>query len=344
MGGIDRPFVSIVMPVLNEQAYIARAIDTIVPRADDPIDYELMILDGGSTDHTLAIVEAVAAKNPRLRLLYNERRTQAAAMNIAAAAADPRSVYLVRADCHSTYPRGFVSGRIATLREKQVASVVVRMRTLGRTCMQKAIAAAQNSLLGNGGSAHRMQQSCGYVDHGHHAAFTRAAFVAVGGYDESFTHNEDAEFDVRLARGGGRIYLDDVSIDYYPRGDLKSLALQYFSFGWGRASTLVKHRARPRLRQLLPLLVVLGCGGAVLLSIFNVLFLIPVVLYVGVCLLWGAALAIRTGDRCCLASGAGAMVMHFSWGIGCISRVMRLGLDRVLAETDRSLRPSTDRT
>jgi NADH:ubiquinone oxidoreductase subunit 5 (subunit L)/multisubunit Na+/H+ antiporter MnhA subunit len=38
-----------------------------------------------------------------------------------------------------------------------------------------------------------------WIDHGHHALFKTTAFLAAGGYDESFSHNEDAEFDARLA-------------------------------------------------------------------------------------------------------------------------------------------------
>ena len=39
-----------------------------------------------------------------------------------------------------------------------------------------------------------------WADHGHHALMRISAFRAVGGYDESFSHNEDAELDYRLGR------------------------------------------------------------------------------------------------------------------------------------------------
>ena len=43
-----------------------------------------------------------------------------------------------------------------------------------------------------------LSRKSGYVDHGHHAAFRAASFKAIGGYDETFSHNEDAEFDGAL--------------------------------------------------------------------------------------------------------------------------------------------------
>ena len=76
------------------------------------------------------------------------------------------------------------------------------MRTKGTGLFQKATALAQNSRLGNGGSQHREGGAGRWTDHGHHALMRLDAFRAVGGYDETFSHNEDAELDYRLAAGG----------------------------------------------------------------------------------------------------------------------------------------------
>jgi succinoglycan biosynthesis protein ExoA len=102
-----KQFVSIVMPALDEERYIADAIASIVPDASD-LEYELLVLDGGSTDRTRAIVAELAATNPRIRVIHNAKRIQSAGVNLAARFADPRAAYLVRADCHIRYPVGFV--------------------------------------------------------------------------------------------------------------------------------------------------------------------------------------------------------------------------------------------
>ncbi|HRE42538.1 MAG TPA: succinoglycan biosynthesis protein exoa, partial [Terricaulis sp.] len=95
-----------------------------------------------------------------------------------------------------------------------------------------------------------------FTDHGHHALMRTAAFRAVGGYDESFSHNEDAELDHRLIGNGARILLaGDIVVDYYPRATLRGLWRQYYMFGRGRAKTVAKHRIPLKPRQLAPALI-----------------------------------------------------------------------------------------
>lgn len=312
----SKPFVSIVMPALDEERYISKAIASILPRSDD-IDWEVLVADGGSRDATCAIVEQIAAAEPRVRLLRNEKRIQAAAVNLGARHADPRARCLVRADCHAEYPAGFVERCVRTLVAAGVAAVVVPMHTKGTTCMQMAIAGAQNSKLGNGGAAHRLSGQSGLVEHGHHAAIDLRTFLELGGYDERFTHNEDAELDKRLTDAGKLIHLDaGAAVTYYPRSNLLALARQYFRFGAGRANTLIKHRDRPRLRQLLPLVAFLLCLASVALAAIDTIYLGAAATYLLVCLAWGAVLALKEREPCLLLSGIAAVTMHMSWAVG----------------------------
>lgn len=316
---VHRPYVTIAMPALNEERYIETAIRSIKP-ATDAFDWELLVVDGGSTDRTRVLVDRLARSDPRIKLLTNDRRIQAVAVNLAERRADARSGVLVRADCHAAYPERFVERCVAALANHRTASIVVPMFATGATCLQKAIAAAQNSRLGNGGSAHRQGNWSGYVEHGHHAAFDRAAFAAIGGYDERFTHNEDAEFDHRLTASGQRIFLDgDLHIAYFPRDTLRSLARQYFAYGRGRARTILKHRLVPRLRQLAPVGVVLGLLAALAVSPWDARFLTLPLLYAFACLAWGTALGLTRREPCVALSGIAAIVMHVAWGTGFIA-------------------------
>lgn len=311
-----KPFVTIAMPALNEERYIARALVSLT-RISDALDWELLVLDGGSTDETAAIVESFSERDPRIRLVANERRIQSAAVNKAAATGDARARFLVRADCHAEYPAGFVESCVEEIGRRDAVSVVVPMRTLGVTCFQKAVATAQNSRLGNGGAAHRIAGASTYVEHGHHAAFRRDAFLAAGGYDETFTHNEDAELDVRLRKAGGQIWLNtDAPVSYFPRSTIPALARQYFRHGRGRASTILKHRMQPKLRQVLPLVAVAFCLMGLLLTLLHPAFVLVPVAYVTAALFAGAVLAVRRASPCAVASGLAALVMHTSWAIG----------------------------
>lgn len=317
-----RPFVSIVMPALNEERYIADAISSVLPRPGT-LDYELLVLDGGSSDRTQEIVQRLAAERPEIRLVHNERRIQSAALNIAAEMCDPRTTVLVRADCHAEYPPDFAARCADTLLATESASVVVPMHAVGHGPVQRGIAAAQNSRLGNGGSQHRVAGQSGYVEHGHHAAFDRAVFLSLGGYDETAPYNEDAEYDARLAASGRRIYLDGtLTIDYFPRTSLRALGRQYFRHGWGRANTILKHAKAPKLRQILPVLVLLASiSGLVFWPLAGAVALLPALLYAGACVLWAAILAGQSRDAAALLAAPAAIVMHMAWACGFIVRM-----------------------
>ena len=122
---------------------------------------------------------------------------------------------------------------------------------------------------------------------------------------------------------GGRIWLcAEATIDYIPRSDLSGLAKQYFRHGAGRARTILKHRLRPRPRQLLPV-AILGAGLLALSGLFWPLLAMPFCAYIGACLAWSTWLALRRRDVALLAAGPALVVMHLSWGAGFVRTVIK---------------------
>jgi succinoglycan biosynthesis protein ExoA len=252
-----------------------------------------------------------------VRLLANPGRLQAAGMNLAAAAADPASDVLIRIDAHAAYPEDYVARLLAALGASGADSVVVRLRTVGKGCFQKAVAAASNGFLGTGGAEHRLGGVSRFVDHGHHAAFRRAAYVALGGYDPGFATNEDAEFDVRLRKRGGRIWFAaDIVVDYVPRATARALARQYFRYGRGRAANVLKHRGPLRLRQLAPPALLLLLVAAAAVSPLNPLSLAVPGAYLSLLAVAAAGAALRRRDACVLGAAVAVPVMHLSWAAG----------------------------
>ncbi|MDR3536966.1 MAG: glycosyltransferase family 2 protein [Acetobacteraceae bacterium] len=317
---IDR--VAIVVPVLNEERYIEACLHALLQQAAG-IDADVLVFDGGSTDATRQIVARLQASHPRLALHDNPGRLQSAAVNLAARIASPDVTVLVRADAHAGYPPDFVATCVTALRQHDATAVVVPMRTVGVGGMQRAIAAVQNSRLGNGGAAHRVGGKSGFVDHGHHAAFDRAFFQRIGGYDETFSHNEDAEHDERARRAGGRIWMcAEATIDYFPRTRLWPLARQYFKHGSGRAGTMLKHRMRPRPRQMAAPVILIGCIGGLLLEPLQPWLAAGPAGYLLGCLTWGSLAAARARDPWLLAIAPAAMTVHFSWGAGFLSTIL----------------------
>ena len=320
-----QPFISIVVPMLNEAAYLEACVTSLVGQWPEGA-YEILLLDGGSTDGTTDIAADLRARFPAVVLLRNPRGLQSAAMNLAAQLASPRAKVLVRADAHALYPPDFVRRCVAALLSHGATSVVVPMQTQARpqAGLQQAIATAQASRLGNGGAAHRCGAASGFVEHGHHAAFDRAFFSALGGYDESFTHNEDAELDVRAIAAGGRIWMcAEAPVVYYPRDRLDRLARQYFRHGGGRARTLRKHHLKPRPRQLGPVLALGGCALGLAAAPFLPMLAAAALIYPACCLGWATAQALRRRNPWLVASGLALMTMHLAWAMGFLASMAR---------------------
>lgn len=308
----------IVIPCLNEEQHLPALLDQLL--ADDP-DRLIVVADGGSRDASRAIVARYATAHPNIVLMDNPDRIQSAGINRAVAAWGAERRWLVRVDAHCLYPDRYVSGLIAAAKERQAVSVVVPMVTVGTGCFQRAVAAAQNSVLGTGGSAHRSVGAGRYVDHGHHALMDIAAFRRVGGYNEAMSHNEDAELDLRLAREGAIWLEPGQAITYFPRADPVSLWRQYRNYGKGRAQTIGLHRIKPRLRQLVPLAVPLAVLCA-LLTPLSWVFALPLFGWVALSLIFGALIGIRAGSACALMAGPAAMIMHLAWGWGFIRQTL----------------------
>ncbi|RWA68622.1 glycosyltransferase family 2 protein [Mesorhizobium sp.] len=305
----------IVVPCLNEAAHIGALLEQLRPAAAR-LGARIVVVEGGSADGTQAIVEKAAAEDPRVILLANPKRIQSAAINLAVSTFGDGADYLIRIDAHGGYPADYCDRLVEEALATSADSVVVSMLTSGTGAVQKAVAAAQNSKLGTGGSKHRHMSAGEWVDHGHHALMRIAAFRAVGGYDESFSHNEDAELDHRLRLAGCRIWMSGrTQMVYYPRSTLKGLFFQYLGYGRGRAKNVLKHRMMPKLRQMIPLLVF----PVVLLTVFAPLFVlaaVPFLIWAAVCLGYGVVTAIGQRNPAIALAGVSAMVMHLGWSVG----------------------------
>ena len=313
LGGAD---VLIVIPALNEQAHIENVIRAI---QDDAGCAEALIVlaDGGSRDDTVAIVRAIGRRDKRVVAMPTEVSLGiSASVNLAVRRFGDRRTWLVRIDAHAEYPPDYASRLVRTAVERGANSVVTPMLSRGATCFQQAAAAAQNSLLGTGGSAHRMVgRSGGWIEHGHHALMSIETFAAVGGYDETYSHNEDAELDHRILQSGGRIWLEPgLALVYYPRGTVRGLARQYFKYGRGRAMTIARHQGRRRARQVIPLAIAPICCLLPLGLLFWPAAL-PALAWAALCLGVGLAL-MRPNEPCTAAAGIAAIVMQSAWSFG----------------------------
>ena len=105
------PFFSVIMPVYNRERYVREAIDSVLVQGDG--DFELIVVDDGSTDRSVAIIQSI--QDPRVRLLRNDHGGGASARNKGIAAA--RGEFIVWIDSDDLQ----APGALAALR-KSIAS------------------------------------------------------------------------------------------------------------------------------------------------------------------------------------------------------------------------------
>lgn len=315
------PEVLIVIPTLNELTHIGALLEQRLAELDQ-ISGHIVVADGGSSDGTVEIARSVAHRDRRVTVLHNPWRIQSAAINLAIERFGDGCEFVIRIDAHGGYPADYCASLIREAMLHRADSVVVPMTTVGTGLFQRAVAAAQNALVGTGGSSHRSGKGGKWVDHGHHALMRVDAYREVGGYDETFRYNEDAELDFRLGQAGRRIWLTDATVMiYHPRSTPVALFRQYFGYGSGRARNVLKHRVIPKLRQVLPLAIAPAVAMAAL-SVVSWVAIVPLVGWSALCISMGVMAARQHEKEYGLPMsraplvGLAAMIMHFAWSAG----------------------------
>ena len=331
------PDVVIVIPTLNEAAHLGAVLDGLLA---DGVTAPIWIVDGGSTDATRTIAASYAAAIPGVALIDNPARAQAAAVNLAARRATAAGArVMIRMDAHARYPAGFVAALLDRLEATGADSVAVPLIARGVAGWQAAAAALQRGWLGHGGATHRRRTAGGWVDHGHHAAVRLDRFLALGGYDTRFAANEDAEFDLRLTAGNGRIWLaGDLPVTYLPRTSPAALARQMARNGRWRMETLLRHRRRPALRQALPMAAAMSLPLAALAPVWPLLAL-PAASYLGAVATLSATSA---GLRLAPAVALLAILSHLAFGGAALAR-LAAALPGLRASPGRQASPGPSR-
>jgi cellulose synthase/poly-beta-1,6-N-acetylglucosamine synthase-like glycosyltransferase len=255
--------VTIAMPSFNEEHYIEACIASVQAQ-DYPADHiEILIADGRSTDKTREILARLSAADPRIRMIDNPARLQAAGLGLLVKEAT--GDIIVRMDVHAEYAPDYVRRCVETLEKTGADNVGGAQRAKAKTPFQEALCAALASPVGVGGAKYRSAEAEGFVDTVFLGAFRRRVFESVGLWDPGAITNEDAELNQRILDGGGQIYLSkDIVVHYFPRDNIKALAKQYFRYGRGRARTLLKLGKFPNLRPLIPFAMVSGAATLLL--------------------------------------------------------------------------------
>jgi len=256
--------VSVLIPFLNEERHLPRTAPRMLgQRFDGTIEF--LFVDSGSSDRSREIVERLAARDERVRLLDNPGRTVARALNVGLRAA--RGRYVARMDAHTFYPEDYIAEGVRRLERGDVDWVSGPALPCGEGKWSRRIALALRTWLGTGGVAYRIPPEAAEeveVDSGFTGLWRRDTLVALGGWDKDAVVNEDGELASRFrARGMRIVMLRSMAAHYVPRDSLGALWRQYYRYGQGRARTASLHGNALRPAHALPPLVTLALLVAV---------------------------------------------------------------------------------
>ena len=317
------PRVSIIVPCYNEQATIRELLEAIYQQSYPRADMEVVIADGLSEDATRQEIAGFQKEHPDLtvRVVDNTARTIPAGVNRAILASFGEII--VRADAHSRPYHDYVERCLYALDAGLGDNVggVWDIKPGGKSWVAKSIAVGAAHRLGVEDPGYRIGAQASTVDTVRFGAFRRTLIDKVGLYDESLLTNEDYEFNTRIRRSGGRIWLDpEIVTVYYARSTLGDLARQYWRYGFWKFRMLRRYPNTLRWRQALPPLFVASLVGLTLLAWWTLaawLLTFELALYGTVLLLAGLLSALRH-RRIYLFIGLPLAIatMHLFWGAG----------------------------
>lgn len=318
--------VTVVIPARNEERSIRACLASI--QAQDWPNLEILVVDGASTDATAEIVRAIAAEDPRVRLLSNPQRVIPVSLNLALAQASAR--WLVRVDAHAAVPPEYVRRAVGHLQTERYGGVGGRKDGVGVTPAGRAIARAMGSRFGVGGSTYHWGEDVQSVEHVPFGAYPVALLRELGGWDEALAVNQDFELDFRIRQGGHVLLFDPaLRIDWECRQSVRDLWRQYRRYGSGKVIVARKHPSSLRPRHLAAPLLVGNLTAAAVVAPWRPRTALALVAPYAAAVVVATRTTAREVDPEARPYVAPAFVaMHLAWGLGFWQRVASLVLGR----------------
>jgi len=318
------PKVSVVVPCYNEQSTIRLLLSALREQTYPRAEMEVVVADGMSSDRTRDAITAFQKDFPDLdvRVVDNSLRNIPSGVNRAIEAS--LGGIIVRLDAHSKPYPDYVEKCVVAHEENRGDNVggIWEIHPGIDSWMANSIAVAASNPLGVGDAMYRHATHAAEVDTVPFGSFRRELIDRIGFFNESLLTNEDYEFNVRVKKAGGKIWLDpSIRSIYFARPTLLELARQYWRYGYWKYCMLRRYPDTLKWRQALPPLFVLSLISLLLVSIFLPILMFVLVgelfVYFSIMLIAGLYTAFRQRKPyLTLGLVLTIPVMHITWGGG----------------------------
>jgi GT2 family glycosyltransferase len=246
----EKPRISVAIPCRNEEKHISKCVNAFL--AGTVRDIEVIVVDSASEDRSVAVLEEIARRDRRLRVLSNPARITPRAFNLGIQAARARYVCIYGG--HSIPGPDWAERNLAAIEaHPDAAAVGGLLDTVSDTFMGKAVAAVQSCTFGVGNVRFRVGGNPGFVDTVVYGCYRKEVFDKYGYFDEKFTTNQDDELNLRLTAAGEKLWFDpSISTTYYARPSWRKALDQYWRYGKFKFDTFRKNGRVGAVRHLAP--------------------------------------------------------------------------------------------
>ncbi|MFD1551229.1 glycosyltransferase family 2 protein [Putridiphycobacter roseus] len=312
---MNKPKVSIIIPCRNEVKYIAKNIDSILSQ-NYTGEIEVLVVDGFSDDGTRDLIKKY--DHALVKLIDNPNKFTPDALNIGVDAAEG-DIFIILGG-HAYLEESFVKLNVEALqKDKSVGCAGGKIVNIFENETGAIISKAMGSVFGVGNATFRTGGKTGYVDTVAFGAYYKKVHYEIGKFDEDLVRNQDDEYNYKVNKAGYKIFFNpDITSYYYVRGSIKKLFKQYYQYGYWKVYVNKKHGTITTVRQLVPMLFVLGLLFGVFISLLVPLFwwimLLGVSMYAALALYFGQKVSDHFTEGLKISSVF--PILHFSYGSG----------------------------
>lgn len=224
------------MATRNRASLLGRCLDALLKQDYPRHLTEIVVVDDGSTDETATLLRTVATSEPRIKILHQARKWQAAARNAGITASTGDLIVVTDDDC--TPAQNWLSSVSKEYASTDYDALAGRVRAPGVTLLTRYLDYTRElnpKILPSGAPTHLVTAN---------ASFRRRVINQIGVFDTRFgpSGGEDTEFTLRMRKAGLRVgFYDSARVDHWYDSDLKQFLRRAYRYGCGTRMAVCKY-------------------------------------------------------------------------------------------------------